>query len=66
MLYNTQNFTGPVDLDLQMYDAGQYLIYVKALDKSFTSSVIVDSEDVESTIKIALSQFNVIDPLESL
>jgi hypothetical protein len=44
-----------------MYDADQYLIYVKALDKSFTSSVIVNSADVELTLKTALSEFNVVD-----
>jgi hypothetical protein len=63
LLHNTQNFTGPVNLDVEVYDVDHYIVFVNALDNSFTSSIIVEWTAVDYTIKTAQSEFNVIDSL---
>jgi len=63
LLHNTQNFTGPVNLDVEVYDIDHYIVFVNAIDNSFTSSIIVEWTAVDNTIKTAQSEFNVVDSL---
>jgi len=67
LLYNTNNFTGPVDVDIEVNDTETYYIFIKALDKSFSRSMLVEWHEVAFVTEKLMAEFNVVlDQFDSL